>query len=457
MGTTSMTLGLCRVFRLGGAFLLAVLPLELRADEEYTLQESPATSPVFRVSAEVDVRGKLKTTADKEKILDLDLAVDAVFDYRERRLPGAGRDALTLRSLREYIQAQANINVDKNRSFSALPKANVLIVAHGNREGITFYQTAAPMTRSELELLQMPGDGLAVLGLLPQTKVEVGQKWTAESWAVQMLTGTEALLKSSVSCELESVKNLLARVKFDGSVEGAIQGATTEINLTGHYVFDLKKNYLRSVELRQTEKRGVGAVSPGMDVVASMKLSRSPDITEGQLKADALEQIPLEPTPEQLELDLKLPWNAAISHSRDWHIFQRTPHQTVLRLIQEGNLIAQCNLSPLSEPKTGNRMSETEFRELVKKSLGESLKTIAGYETLSSADDLTIDRLIAQGESQKINMTWHYYQAMTKAGRMLFFVAVETDLKEKLGDRDLSLVKSLKMEKPELIPAGGEK
>ena len=457
MGTTSITLGLCRVFRLGGAFLLAVLPLELRADEEYTLQESPLASPVFRVSAEVDVRGKLKTTADKEKILDLDLAVDAVFDYRERRLPGAGRDALTLRSLREYIQAQANINVNKNRSFSALPKANVLIVAHGNREGITFYQTDVPMTRSELELLQMPGDGLAVLGLLPQTKVEVGQKWTAESWAVQMLTGTEALLKSSVSCELESVKNLLARVKFDGSVEGAIQGATTEINLTGHYVFDLKKNYLRSVELRQTEKRGVGAVSPGMDVVASMKLSRSPDITEGLLKPAALEQIPLEPTPEQLELDLKLPWNATISHSRDWHIFQRTPHQTVLRLIQDGNLIAQCNLSPLSEPKAGNRMSETEFRELVKKSLGESLKSIAGYETLSNADDLVIDRLIAQGESQKINMTWHYYQAVTKAGRMLFFVAVETDLKEKLGERDLKLVQSLKMEKPELIPAGGEK
>lgn len=457
MGTTSIGQNLSRVFRLGGAFLLAVLPLELRAEDSYTLAESPATSPVFRVSAEVDVRGKLKTTADKEKTLDLDLAVDAVFDYRERRLPGAGRDALTLRSLREYIQAQANITVSRNRSFSTLPKANPLIVAHGSREGLVFYQTDAPMSRSELDLLQMPGDGLAVLGLLPQTEVEVGQKWTPESWAVQMLTGTEALLKTSVSCELESVKDQLARVKFDGRVEGAIQGATTEINLTGHYVFDLKKNYLRSVELRQTEERGVGAVSPGMDVSASIKLSRSPSITEGKLKPATIEQIPLEPSAEQLVLELKLPWNATISHSRDWHIFQRTPHQTVLRLIQDGNLIAQCNLSPLSEPKTGNRMSETEFRELVKKGLGESLKTIQAYESLSEAEDLTIDRLIALGESQKINMTWHYYQAVTKAGRMLFFVAVETDLKEKLGEEDLKLVKSLKMEKPELIPASGQK
>jgi hypothetical protein len=40
---------------------------------------------------------------------------------------------------------------------------------------------------------------------------------------------------------------------------------------------------------------------------------------------------------------------------------------------------------------------------------------------------------------------------------MLFFFAYETNLKEKLGEEDLKLVKSLTMEKPELIPAGGEK
>jgi hypothetical protein len=353
--------------------------------------------------------------------------------------------------------SQAAITVNRNRSFSALSKTNPLIVTHGHREGIVFYQPDHAMTRTELELLEMPGDGLAVLGLLPQTKVEAGQKWTPENWSVQMLTGTEALLKSSVSCELESVKDQLARVKFDGTVEGAIQGAATEINLTGHYIFDLKRNYLRSVELKQTEKRGVGAVSPGMDVVASMKLSRSPAITEGNLTAKALEEIPLEPEPEQLMLIQKLPWNATVSHGRDWHVFQQTPHQTVLRLIEEGSLIAQCNMSPLSEPKAGNRLNETAFRELVKQGLGESLKSIISYETLSDAADLSIDRITATGESQKIDMTWHYYQVATKAGRMLFFVAFETGLKEKLGEEDLKLVKSLTMKKPELIPAGGEK
>ncbi len=456
MKITRFQVGLC--FAAFGLLFLGNGQTGFVAEEDaYTLEESPANSQVFRVNAEVDVRGKLQTTADKDKTLDLDLVVEADFDYRERRLPGAGRDAETLRSLREYHQAQAAISVNKNRSFSSLSQTKPLIVAHGNREGIVFYHPEAPMTRNELELLQMPGDGLAVLGLLPQTKVEVGQKWTAENWAVQMLTGMEALLKSSVSCELESVKNDLARVKFEGTAEGAVQGATAEIQLSGHYVFDLKRNYLRGVELKQTEKRGVGAVSPGMDVVANVTLTRSPATDSGKITPAVLEHIPLEPAAEQLGLVLKLPWNAQISHGRDWHVFQQTPQLTVLRLVQAGSLIAQCNLSPLPAPKSGRRMSESEFRGLVQKGLGESLKSIVSFETLSDQADFAIDRIIATGETQKIDMTWHYYQTATPAGNVLFFTAFETGLKEKLGQEDLKLVQSLKMKKPELIPAGGEK
>lgn len=427
------------------------------AEEEYALEESPANGLVYRVSAEVDVRGTLQTTAGKEKTLDLDLAVEASFDYRERRLPGAGRDAQALRSLREYRQARAAITVNKNRSFSSLSNSDSLVVSHGNREGMTFYQPSDLLTRNELELLQMPGDGLAVLGLLPQTKVEVGQKWTVESWAAQMLTGTEALLKSDVSCELESVKNQVAKVRISGSVEGAIQGATTKIELSGSYLFDTDRNYLRSVELKQTEKRGVGPVSPGMDVVATVKLDRSPTTNAGQVTVAAAEKIPLEPQPEQLQLLLQLPWNATVSHSRDWHVFQRTPHLTVLRFVKGGSLVAQCNLSPLDAPKDGQPMTESEFRELVKKGLGESLKSIASSHSIPAENATQLHRIVAKGESQKIDMTWHYYLAASEGRQMLFFVAFESDLKEQLAEADLKLVKTLRIQKPKLIPASGEK
>ena len=201
----------------------------------------------------------------------------------------------------------------------------------------------------------------------------------------------------------------------------------------------------------------MGPVSPGMDVTAKVKLDRSPAIREGDLTEAAAENIPLEPKPEQLRLTLKLPWNASVSHDRDWHVFQRTPELTVLRFVKAGSLIAQCNLSPLKASKPDEHLSEAEFRDLVRKGLGEKLKSIVRSHTLTDEGGFYLHRIIAQGESQKIDMTWHYYLAAGKDRQMLFFVAVETELKDKLGDADLELVKTLNFQTPELIPASGER
>lgn len=443
---------LCRIT----IVLCLSLPAISLGEEAFTLEESASSGVVYEVQCEVDVRGKLKTAIDKKKTLDLDLKVEAALDYRERRLPGAGRDAASLRALRQYREAKSAVSVGSNQGYSPpLDTTDPLIVAHGKRDGIVFYRPAKTMSRAELLLLQTPGDGLAVLGLLPEGKIQAGQKWTVENWAAQMLTGTEALLKTSVACELESVKSGVAKVLVAGKVEGAVQGATTEIELSGHYLFDTKDNYLRSVELEQTEKRSVGAVSPGLDVVANVKLVRSPVKNQGRLTEAAANQIPLEPKPEQLALVQELPWNASISHSRDWHLFMQLKGRVVLRLIKGGGLIAQCDLTPLKE---GENLGESEFRELVKKGLGKSLKTIVSSHSLSDEnDEVSLRRIIAEGESQNIKMTWHYYLATAEGRQMIFFVAFETDLKDKLGDEDLELVKSLKLQQPTLVPAGGEK
>ena len=222
-------------------------------------------------------------------------------------------------------------------------------------------------------------------------------------------------------------------------------------------MFDAKRGYLRTVELEQTEKRGVGPVSPGMDVTAKVKLERSPAIREGRLTKTAAEQIPLEPKPEQLRLSLKLPWNATVSHGRDWHVFQRTPELTVLRYVKAGSLIAQCNLSPLKESKAEGHLSEAAFRDLVRKGLGERLKSIVRSHTITDEDGFYLHRIVAEGESQKIGMTWFYYLAASKNRQMLFFVAVETELKDKLAGADLELVKTLQFQTPDLIPASGER
>ena len=47
-------------------------------------------------------------------------------------------------------------------------------------------------------------------------------------------------------------------------------------------------------------------------------------------------------------------------HDRRWHVTVDRPELTVLRLVDRGELIAQCNISPAPDAKPGNRHPDDE-------------------------------------------------------------------------------------------------
>jgi hypothetical protein len=317
-------------------------------------------------------------------------------------------------------------------------------VATGRREGVSCYSLGGPLRATELDLLRRPGDSLAVLGLLPVTAVETGGEWTVESWAAQTLTGTEAVLQSKLTCRLESVSSNEARVTFTGSVEGATDGAPTKIDLSGSYRYDLKRNFLTHVELTQTEKRTVGAVSPGLDVTAKVTLDRAPVSVPGRLTDSLVAGIPLEPDAALTQLSLDVPWDVRLRHARDWHVFHVRSQVAVLRLIADGRLIAQCNVTPVASAGPGLHTPADEFQADIRQALGDRLKEIEDAGTVDSAGPHYVYRVVAKGETNGINMHWVYYLVAARSGRQTSFVfAVESELRNELGDRDVEIVKSL--------------
>lgn len=416
------------------------------AAERFELKEPPGDTRTWRVNARLKVDGTLTTPAIEGKTNELSLKVDGTFTYSERRLPGAGRDAKALRSARRYESASASIQVNGDRSSARLRDLDKLVVAHGRREGIQFYRPGGDMTRDELELLQFPGDSLPVMGLLPRTPVEVGDYWDVESWVTQMLTATEAVLKSELKCTLESVEDDKAKVKVEGTIEGAVQGANTEIDITGHYIFDVKREYVTIVKLKQVERRGVGAVSPGMQVTATVDLNRAIDTKDKSL-AKVADDLPLEPQPADLMLSLQLPGNSELAVSRDWHLFQRSEKQTVLRLVQKGGLVAQCNLSPLPPAEAGGHLKPDEFKQDVRKTLGDKLKKIESADELDAKGGRFLYRVVATGTGQKdVELTWHYYLVADPGGKQFVVVfAFDSKQSEKFEGEGRRLVDRLKI------------
>ncbi len=434
------TLRLLAIFFLGSA----IVPTNARAAEKFELRESAETGRVFRVEIQPKVKGELDTATGDGKAVAHEITVVASLKYLERRLSGTGRDAESLRSLRHYDDADARIEVSRQLTVSRLRNERRLIVAHGRRDGISVYSPTGRMAYEEIDLLRVPGDSLAMLALLPPKSVSVEEEWVTPSWAAQMLAATEAAVKAEITCKLAQVQGGIAYVQFKGRVEGATSGAAAEVDIKGEYQFHISEKYLKRIEVTQTEKRTVGPVAPGMKVTAHVVTVREPSKELGPLTDAAVAAVPLEPEPGLVMLEYRSPWNVQFEHDRNWHVFHQAEQVAVLRLLDKGSLIAQCNLSPVPPAAAGQHTPEEQFQNDIRMSLGDRLKSIEKAELLKSEDDCFRYRVTVVGEANKVPMYWIYYLCADPSGKQVAFVfAVESKLLGQLTNRDLGIVKSL--------------
>lgn len=425
--------------------------------ETYEFSEPIKDSRTYKVDSTIKVEGQLETAIKTGKARTLKLDVEGKLQYLERKLPGTGRDSEALRSLRYYELADATIDVQGQKTFARGRDKHRMIVAEGKPEGLSLHSPIGPLMPSELELLNSPGDCLPVSALLPSSDVEVGETWTPDQWVLQSLTGLEAVLKSELTCKLESVKDELAVISFKGNIEGATVGAQTEIAVTGKFQFRLNDHYISHLELEQTEDRSVGSVSPGMKVTAKVNWDRTLAAAPGPLTDEVLAAIPLETKPESKFLSFEPPWNVQLLLPRDWYVFHQTNQVAVLRLLDKGSLIAQANISKIASVKPGSHTSEEQFQQDIRTSLGDKLIKILKAENLASADGKYIHRVTVAGKANEVPVQWVYYLCAAPSGKQISFVfTVDDKLVNQLNNRDTDLVLSLKFleEQPAPVQAG---
>ena len=416
---------------------------------DYRLEEPVTDRRPFNVSIRMTVAGEVEFALGDGKSAKQPLEVEATVGYRERRLSGTGRDAQALRSLREYDKPQARIKIGERLNFNRLRSDRRTVVAQGRREGVLLYSPAGPMNALELELLEHPGDSLAALGLLPPRAVSAGEKWAPESWVIACLTRTEAVVRSELTCRLESVTDGSARVAFAGEIEGAILGAATEIEVDGTYHYDLQKKCLTRLELTQTERRSVGTVSPGISVTARIALDRAPTPVLGRLTDALADSIPLEPDDGLLSLHLDLPGEMRITCDRTWKLFHQTEQVTVLRMLERGSLVCQCNISRIPAVAPGRHTPVDRFEGDIRIALGDKLREFEQAGEIPAEGGRFLYRAMAVGESNGEPMHWIYYLCAAPDGRQVSFVfTLESDLLEQLAERDVELVRSLQFLAP---------
>ena len=109
------------------------------------------------------------------------------FEFLERVVK-VGAKGRPERSVRRVIQAGSAVNVEKRPMLSVLRPEVAILVAEARPEGVSVFSPGGPLTRSELELVQGPGDPLALASLLSDEPVAVGEKWKVGEPAARGLT-----------------------------------------------------------------------------------------------------------------------------------------------------------------------------------------------------------------------------------------------------------------------------
>ena len=442
-------------------FLTAVgffaLTCQTLAETSYDLSEPSTDTRVKTVTMQVTIGGQVITSAANRKELTHDHRAVAEYQFRERRLTGAGRDAEAFRSLREFETASMTTSISNRESNRSLPRNRTLVAVQGRRSGMLKYSPQDLLTREELDLLDVPGDPLALVALLPTREVELEEEWEVPDWAVQMLATLEAASTAEITARLVSMSGGQARVEFKGRAEGARLGAVTEITFSGHLLYDLDQKLITAVDLTHAEKGAIGTITPGIDSEVRVLIERSLAARDGALTEEFAESVPLEPPGDRLPLRLDAPsWGLQLFHSRGWHVFHANfdsdPRVVILRLVDEGTLICQCNFSPVADAAPGEHTPLDEYEDSIQQSLGPQFKAIVARDEIPTPDGRKIFRVTTQGkfeipqggETKEYPMSWIYYLCVAPSGKQVSFVfAVEPSMKERLAGQDRQIVESL--------------
>jgi hypothetical protein len=399
------------------------------------------------VSLELEVGGHLTVTGDK-KPQKLPMSVVAKLSYDETLLLSEYTGGRRLRSARKYDKAEAVIRVDKGGVTPKLPEYEQRLIVDIEKGHATIFNPAEPLTRDELDLIDVVGNSLALSEILPAEPVKIGQHWKAQSEAITALLSLDAIASSEIDSQLTGVDGDLAKITVQGTISGAAEGVATEIEIKAKYHFNLTDRRITGFNMAVKEKRSIGHVGPGVEVVAKLKMQLRGSETPADLNESLNAQLGNAPTPENTRLlqEAKTPGFRYLADRR-WFTTNESDKLLILRYVERGDLIAQCNLTPLTAPDNPqDPLTLEKYQHEVREALGKNFGQFTKAGQWTDEKGQFVFRVIVQGQVETLPIEWRYYLVTHPSGKRVAAVyTIEGSLLDRFGDADRELVDTLEL------------
>jgi hypothetical protein len=428
-----------------GLLLVAIASTATAADP-VPLREVAKPGEASRAVVELKAEGSFKPASlpgsPEEK--PLALKVETRVEFVER-VESVGTEGGPRRTFRQVGVASASINGEVRPSSSALRSDLSILVADRREKSVAIVSAGGPMTRAELELVQGPGDPLVMAMLLPAKPVVVGDRWIVGELAARNLSGYDALASNALEATLEAVDEASARVRLLGTIRGAALGGEGSMACDGSFTFDRKAKRVARLTLRRAETRRPGPIEAGLDVKSTLSVVREPAALVKPLDDEEFLARAIEASKGPDLLLFNSPdGKYSLLHDREWHLYWDDDRQVILKRLDRGEMVAQCNLSAGPNAGKGRHQDLVQFRGDLKKALGDRFLRFVGEGEADGAPAGNFRyKVSVQGKQGDSEVLWHYYLIASPDGDQLIATfTLGLGQQAQFADQDLRLIGS---------------
>jgi hypothetical protein len=410
-----------------------------------TLAEDLKASDSFSVRLAMTLGGEITVNRDGKPVA-LKLSTKAEHAFASRILSVA--DGAADKVANVYDKAEAEIGVAGDKCTRKLrPKRTLIVAQRPAKEQPLVYCPTAPLTREELELVGEHFDTLMLTGLLPGKEVATGNTWTVKNSVVQAMCNFEGLVEQNLTCKLESFDDKMATVSVTGSATGIDLGAQAKLTVKATYKFDLKAKRLVWMEWKQKDERDQGPANPASKVEVTTTLTRTPIEQPETLSDVALVSVPdgFEVPARLTHLEYRDPKDRFdLIYGREWQTVGQTEDHLILRLMENGDFVAQVTITPWTPAEKGKHLPGEEFSKAMADTPGWEPEEDLQSGEVPAGEGKWAFRISAAGKQDGVAVVQNFFLVANPDGRQVVLAFTMTPKQaEKLGTRDLSLVGSL--------------
>jgi hypothetical protein len=434
----------------------AIVLSSLLADAPAPLRPSERVGDSTRVVIELKGEGLFKTGAEAKggETKPQALKVETRLEFVEKTL-AVETDGAPVKAIRRVDRAAAAINGEVRASSATIRPEVSTLVAERKGGTVVVVSPGGPLTRAELEVVQGPGDPLALAALLPASAVAKGESWTIGNDAARSLSGYDSLDDNALKATLESLDDARAVVRLKGDVRGSYLGGPGTITMDGSFAFDRKAGRVESLEVRRAESRKEGPIEAALDIKSTLKVTRQKVETPSELSEANLAGVPTEVDDARELLVFRSPdGKYQLVHDRDWHIWWDGDKLTILKRVDAGRFVAQCNISTGPNAGAGRHEDPARLRDDIKKAAGPRFVSLVGEGTVDGVPAGGYRyRVAIQGREGNADVLWYYYLIAGPQGdQVLAIFTLGLDQQERFGDQDLRLIGSFEWLGPAARP-----